>query len=111
MEIKGDMYRVWYDPARFVVSFAGTLRVNSQGYQSIEGLLGNVVLSSPKSLTLDMRMLDFLNSSGINVLYKFVSANRALPIEMRISRNIPWQSMSFPNLSKFSQNFKLVLCD
>jgi len=115
MEIKGVNYRVWYDPANVVVSFEGILRLGGpQEYQPIEELLEKVLLSNPKTITLDLRALSFLNSSGINVLYKFAIAMRKrgeLQLVVRGSKNVPWQGKSLPNLKKFNQNFEMILCD
>ena len=115
MEIKGVNYRVWYDPANVVVSFEGILRLGGpQEYQPIEELLEKVLLTEPKSITLDLRALSFLNSSGINVLYKFAIAMRKkgeLQLVVRGSKNVPWQGKSLPNLKKFNSNFEMILCD
>lgn len=115
MEIKGVNYRVWYDPANVVVSFEGILRLGGpQEYQPIEDLLDKVLLTEPNVITLDMRALSFLNSSGINVLYKFAIAMRKkgeLKLVVRGSKSIPWQGKSLPNLKKFNQNFEMILSD
>jgi len=115
MEINGVNYRVWYDPANVVVSFDGILRLGGpQEYHPIEDLLDKVLLTNPTTITLDLRALSFLNSSGINVLYKFAIAMRKkgdLHLVVRGSKNIPWQGKSVPNLKKFNQNFEMILCD
>jgi hypothetical protein len=115
MEIKGGNYRVWYDPAEISVYFEGILRLGGpQEYQPIEELLDKVLLTNPKSITMDLRQLNFLNSSGINVLYKFAIAMRKkgdVQLVVRGSKNIPWQGKSLPNLKKFNQNFEMIFCD
>jgi len=115
MEIKGGNYRVWYDPTEVTVFFEGILRLSgTQEYQPIEELLEKVLLTNPKIVTLDLRGLNFLNSSGINVLYKFAIATRKkgeLQLVVRGSKNIPWQGKSLPNLKKFNSNFEMILCD
>jgi len=115
MEIKGITHRVWYDPSNVVVSFEGILRLGGpQEYQPIEDLLEKVLLTEPKVITLDLRALSFLNSSGINVLYKFAIAMRKkgeLQLVIRGSKNAPWQGKSLPNLKKFNSNFELILED
>lgn len=115
MEIKGGNYRVWYDPNEVTVYFEGILRLGGpQEYQPIENLLDKVLESNPTKITLDLRALNFLNSSGINVLYKFAIATRKkgeLQLGVRGSKNVPWQGKSLPNLKKFNQNFELSLVD
>ena len=115
MEIKGGNYRVWYEPDDGVVHFEGILRLSGAlEYQPIEDLLEKVLLSEPKTITLDVRALAFLNSSGINVLYKFAIAMRKkgdLQLVARGSKSVPWQGKSLPNLQKFNSNFELQLLD
>jgi hypothetical protein len=115
MEIKGGNYRVWYDSNDVTVYFEGILRLSgAQEYQPIEDLLEKVLSSEPKAVTLDVRALSFLNSSGINVLYKFAIATRKrgdLQLVVRGSKAVPWQGQSLPNLKKFNTNFELMLMD
>lgn len=115
MEIKGGNYRVWFDPAETTVYFEGILRLGSPTeYQPIEDLLEKVLMTEPKVITLDMRALNFLNSSGINMLYKFAIAMRKkgeLQLAVRGSKSIPWQGKSLPNLKKFNSNFEMILMD
>jgi hypothetical protein len=115
MEITGSNYRVWYDPSEVKVSFEGILRLSgAQEYQPIEDLLDKVLTSEPKTVTLDVRALSFLNSSGINVLYKFAIATRKrgdLQLVVHGSNAVPWHEKSLPNLKKFNSNFELVLSD
>jgi hypothetical protein len=115
MEIKGGNYRVWFEPSETKVFFEGILRLSgAQEYQPIEDLLDKVLTSGPKAVTLDVRALSFLNSAGINVLYKFAIATRKkgdLQLVVHGSKAIPWQGKSLPNLKKFNSNFELVLFD
>lgn len=115
MEIKGLNYRVWYDPAEVVVHFEGILRLGGAfEYQPIEALLDKVLASDPKTVTLDTRALNFLNSSGINMLYKFAIATRKkneTELVVHASKNVPWQGKSLPNLRKFNSNFEITWYD
>lgn len=115
MEVKGVNYRVYYDPAPVVVHFEGILRLGGpQEYQPIADLLDKVLLTEPKVITLDLRALSFLNSSGIDVLYKFAIAMREkgeLKLVVRCSKNIAWQGKSLPNLKKYNPNFEMILSD
>ena len=112
MEIKGANYRVWYDPANVVVSFEGILRLSSpEEYQPIEDLLSKVLETNPSCVTHDMRFT-FINSSGINVLYKFASATRKqgeFRFVVQASKSVPWQGKALPDLKKFNPNVELTL--
>ena len=74
-DIKGPGYRVWFDAPARTVHFEGVLRLSTSEYKPIEDLLDRVLLAHP-SLGLRMTELQFLNSSGINMLYKFAIAAR-----------------------------------
>ncbi|MBX2864837.1 MAG: hypothetical protein KTR27_14900 [Leptolyngbyaceae cyanobacterium MAG.088] len=108
MEIKGKEYEVVYDPAVSTVIFAGELALMGMGeYPPIATLLEQsletAITQKPSQLTLDLRHLKFLNSSGINVISKFViKVRRAGNVAMTIkgSDSIPWQSKSLVNLKR-----------
>lgn len=104
MEVKDTGYRVWYEAATSTVFFEGSLRLSSAEFTSISKLLTRVIDSSPASITLHMRSLRFLNSSGINTLYKFAIALRkrgAVPVVVKATKDVGWQDKSLPNLKKF----------
>ncbi|ESA37242.1 hypothetical protein N836_03855 [Leptolyngbya sp. Heron Island J] len=108
MEIKGKEYEVVYDQAVSTVTFKGELALMGMGeYPPIAALLEQSLEYAASQevgqLTLDLRDLKFLNSSGINVISKFViKARRATNVAMKIrgSNSIPWQSRSLVNLKR-----------
>ena len=111
MEVKGDSYRVVYDPTTTTVTFDGTLRLRGMTeYDPIVQLLDNVVAQEPDTITLDLRELQFLNSSGINILFKFVikirdQSNSRLVV--RGSEQVAWQQKSLKNLQRLMTGVKL----
>lgn len=113
MELKTDDYQVAYDPIATTVTFQGSLRLNGmQEYAPIVELLETVAESAFPRITLDLQALRFLNSSGINVLSKFVlkvrqQANTQLLI--RGSKSIPWQGKSLKNLQRLMPDLTLSL--
>ena len=113
MEIKNNDYRVWYDASTQSVFFEGSLRLNGvKEYEPIANLLKDILEKKPSEIILDMRELDFLNSSGINVMYQFVISVRRMAevrLIVRGSRKIPWQGKSLPNMQKFLKNLQLQL--
>lgn len=111
-EIKGQGYRVWYDPSSKTVHFEGVLRLSTSEYKPIEELLDHVLAEGPPMLRLRMTELQFLNSSGINLLYKFAIAVRkkaTTELHVHASSAIPWQGKSLPNLKKFLPTIVITL--
>jgi hypothetical protein len=111
MEIETSDYQVWYDEAGNTIKCKGSFRLNGiDEYSSIIQLLNQAAEKHPAALTLDLRQLQFLNSSGINILLKFVISVRKRK-EMTLvvwgSRLIPWQSKSLPNLQKLMPSLVL----
>lgn len=120
MEIKTDTYTVQYDEQSNAISCEGTLRLSGmEEYLPVVELLNAVVEKSPPLITLDLRKLEFLNSSGINVLSKFIIKVRQhrerqfkenQPETAMIvygSQTIPWQSKSIKNLQRLMPSLEL----
>ncbi|MBT9555963.1 MAG: hypothetical protein IV100_08045 [Myxococcales bacterium] len=94
--------------------FEGVLRLDVSEYDPIAELLDLALKKGSDSLTLKLVDLTFLNSSGLNVLYKFaISARKQgdTPIVVRAAKNVPWQVKSLPNLKKFNRNIEVVFDD
>ena len=111
-EIKGPGYRVWFDAAAATVHLEGSLRLGTTEYEPIAALLNQVIERRPPAITLRMTDLVFLNSSGINTLYKFAIAIRKLgdiAVHVHASSTISWQSKSLPNLRKFLPGITITL--
>jgi hypothetical protein len=112
MEVKGTNYHITYEQTTSTVSFQGTLRLRGLNeYDPISQLLDNVVESRPKKITLDLRELQFLNSSGINVLFKFIINIRERGQSKLVvigSRQMPWQEKSLQNLQRLMAGVQLT---
>lgn len=113
MEIQTEDYSIYYDPVADTVSCQGTLRLSgTQEYAPIVQLLNELADQDPLTITLDLRKLEFLNSSGINVLSKFVLKVRqknTSQILVRGSKAIPWQGKSLKNLQRLMPSLQLEL--
>jgi hypothetical protein len=104
MEISTEHYSICYDPATATLTFAGSLRLGGPAeYGPIAKLLSDVGDLKPPKITLNLQKLEFLNSSGISMLSKFVIEVRkkaGVQITVLGSHSIPWQGKSLKNLQK-----------
>ncbi|MBE9094972.1 hypothetical protein [Tychonema sp. LEGE 07203] len=113
MEIQTKDYTILYDRATQTVTCCGSFRLSlAQEYAPIVELLNFVADSCPNTITLDLRKLEFLNSSGINILSKFVIKVRQqknIQIAIKGSKQIPWQGKSLKNLQRLMPAVHLEL--
>ncbi|NEQ66196.1 MAG: hypothetical protein F6K21_11960 [Symploca sp. SIO2D2] len=112
-EIKGEDYVVRYDADSVSVSFQGELALGGpKEYAPINELLSEIADSSPEEITIDLKGLAFLNSSGISMLSKFVlGLRKKKDIQLVIlgSNDMPWQGKSLKNLQKFLPSLRLEM--
>lgn len=112
-EIKGEDYSVEYIPETVTVKLQGELSLTGAAdYAPMVQLLNDVAELNPPKLTLDVTKLEFLNSSGISMLSKFViSMRKKNQIQLAVigSDEIAWQRKSLQNLLKLCPNLQLTL--
>jgi hypothetical protein len=112
-EIKGEDYSIQYDPESVTVTFQGELSLSGPPeYAPIVELLDEVANGEPPTITLNLKQLEFVNSSGISMLSKFViSVRKKKTIQLLVlgSNDIPWQQKSLRNLEKLLPTLKLEL--
>jgi hypothetical protein len=104
MEIIHEDYQVRYDASTATVICQGSFRLRGpEEYAPILALLTQAADAKPAMLTLDLRQLRFLNSSGINTLSKFVLRVRQLNTSQMViqgNRQFAWQQKSLLNFPR-----------
>jgi hypothetical protein len=109
MEIKADKYSITYSADEGIVTCNGSLLLNGmQEYDPIFQLLKTAAVErQAQDLIIDIRDLKFLNSSGINMITKFIihiSDVEPLNVDIIVVgyKRVAWQE-------KLSKNLKRLL--
>ena len=108
--LSGEGYSVEFDESAECVSISGTLRLG--GLSEYAPLMELLIegMQQCRTLTLDLRALEFLNSSGIAALSKFIIRARdheSCHVIIRGSRAVPWQGKSLNNLKRLMPSLEL----
>ena len=110
-EIKHEDYQVSYNPDTATIICSGSFRLRgSAEYAPTLRLLNQAADARPEIITLDVRELQFLNSSGINTLSKFViqvRKHKASQMVILGSSQSPWQQKSLKNFQRLLPGLKL----
>ncbi|HEY9867152.1 MAG TPA: hypothetical protein V6D21_23455 [Candidatus Obscuribacterales bacterium] len=111
--IKAEDYEVIYEPETATVTLSGSLRLSGlEDTNPVIKLLHQVLEENPSLITINLKELEFLNSSGINMLSKFVIKVRQkkdTALIVLASTNIPWQGKSLKNLQKLMPSLDLKI--
>jgi hypothetical protein len=110
MEIKTKDYSIWFSESESTVFCTGYLRLDgAEEYQPLMDLLVEAIAAQP-ALTVNLRSLEFLNSSGISMLSMFVIKARQkgdVSLMFEGSEKILWQTKSLKNLQRLMPTIKL----
>jgi hypothetical protein len=110
VEITGKDYKVWYDAENTTVFLKGFLRLDGiEEYKPIMNLLIDAI-SEMSALRIDLKELEFLNSSGISMLSMFVVEVRNRgnnEIALLGSTKVLWQTKSLKNLQRLMPTMQL----
>ncbi len=111
MEIKSEDYCISYNTETTTINCEGALRLGGiTEYVPIVDLFNQVLNTEPVLITFDIRQLKFLNSSGINILSKFiikVRQKKNVKMVVQGSKQIPWQGKSLKNLKRLMPSLQL----
>ena len=111
MNITAGNYNVEFIKISNTVIFSGTLRLQGkEEYEKIYDLLLTAAKDSAGGITIDMRTLEFLNSSGISSLSLFMIEMRNLEKEIKIlgSNTVSWQVKSLTNFQRLYHKVQIV---
>lgn len=113
IKFEGDIYKIWYNDQEHVIVFEGSLRLwDPAEYNKIRQYLYDIYELNLKTMKIDLTRLEFLNSSGISMLCKFVFESKKLdhsPIVFIGKNDILWQKKSLHNLKKLWDKIELDL--
>lgn len=111
MEIRDENFRIWAEGE--TVYFDGVLRLaGPEAYAPIYSLAVATLHENQERVIFDLTGLEFLNSSGINLLAKLtIEARKLTDVQLVIkgTAQYPWQSKSLPNLKKLYPQLDLQL--
>lgn len=115
-EIKSEEYSVTYNPATATVMFEGTLRLyDYASYQPTEALLHKALTESTAVITLDVHKLEFINSSGLDMLFRFAhkaSTRKGTQLVVRRSEGaVPWQKKLLSTMQMMAPSLQVELVD
>jgi hypothetical protein len=102
--IHGESFDIQLEEEHSTVVFKGALRLcGTEDYAPILDMLKETLAAPAMPIVLDLRELDFLNSSGITMLSRFVMEARNRPgvdLQVLASEAVPWHARSLSNLQR-----------
>jgi len=111
--ISGESFEIRREDDNSTVVFKGALRLSgTEDYAPILDMLKETLISPARPIVLDVRELDFLNSSGITMLSRFVIEARdrsGINLEVLASEAIPWHVRSLKNLQRLMPSLTIRL--
>ena len=111
--INGESFEIRLEEENSTVFFKGALRLSGmEDYAPILEMLKGTLINPAAAIVLDLRELDFLNSSGITMFSRFVIEARdhaGIDLHVLASEAIPWHVRSLKNLQRLMPSLKIRL--
>ncbi len=111
--INGESFEVRLEEDTVTVSFKGALRLSGmEDYAPILEMLKGTLINPAAPIVLDLRELDFLNSSGITMFSRFVIEARdraGISVQVLASESVPWHARSLKNLQRLMPSLSIRL--
>jgi hypothetical protein len=102
--LNGESYEIQVNDDNTTVFFKGALRLSGMDdYAPILKMLKETLIHPDVPIVLDLRELDFLNSSGITMFSRFVIEARdhvGINLKFLASESVPWHARSLKNLQR-----------
>src|SRR4051794_12352302 len=102
--INGESFQIRIEEDNSTVYFKGALRLSgTEDYAPILEMLKGTLTNPTAPIVLDLRELDFLNSSGITMFSRFVIEARdhaGINLRFVASESIAWHTRSLKNLQR-----------
>ena len=104
LEVKGEHFAIIYNNNSKAVNFTGRVRLRGlQEYTVVFELFDKVLEINKNLITIDLQNLDLLNSSGIDMLSKFIiTARKKKTVDIKIigSSSKTWQARLLKNMQR-----------
>jgi hypothetical protein len=111
--INGESFEIRLEDDNSTVFFKGALRLSGMDdYAPILDMLKETLISPAAPIVLDLRELDFLNSSGITMFSRFVIEARdhtGINLQILASEAVPWHVRSLKNLQRLMPSLNIHL--
>ncbi|RKZ88433.1 MAG: hypothetical protein DRR19_12550 [Candidatus Parabeggiatoa sp. nov. 1] len=109
--IETNEYQIVRDFTNATISLQGKLRLKSvKEYNPIVEMFDQLIDQEPPVVMLNLRDLRFINSSGINVLSKFllkVQRKNASQLTVQVSEQYAWQKKVLKSLKRIMPELQL----
>lgn len=113
LEIKGESFSIFYDSNTKAINLTGRVRLRGlEEYTVVFDLFDKVIEIGKDSITLDLQNLELINSSGIDMLSKFIITSRkkkTVQINIIGSSAMTWQARLLKNLQRLMPSLKYEL--
>ncbi|MEM7715284.1 MAG: DUF6272 family protein [Cyanobacteria bacterium P01_A01_bin.68] len=113
LEVKGEHFAIIYNNNSKAVNFTGRVRLRGlQEYTVVFELFDKVLEINKNLITIDLQNLDLLNSSGIDMLSKFIiTARKKKTVDIKIigSSSKTWQARLLKNMQRLMPKLEYEL--
>ncbi len=110
MTIRGENYEVTCQNG--VICISGKLSLMLEDYEELETLFEELIESQPSEITLDIRNLEYLNSSGIKTICVGLLLEAAdiegLQMVILCSDRYTWQKETVPTFRDLMDDIKIL---